>query len=145
MVDIVTLFKDRAESLNFTFDYGTKAMTNLLRSNMVTSEIYFLLGSPLNWKREASSFGLGRSYVEGSFILVVKSKLDNVTYRQKNQNEDDGKYLKNVKPLLDKLEEFESLMLCVGDNFEVVNAIDGYNLLDANTDGLIVDFKYTAV
>jgi hypothetical protein len=49
------------------------------------------------------------------------------------------------KPLLDKLEEFESLMLCVGDNFEVVNAIDGYNLLDANTDGLIVDFKYTAV
>ena len=139
----IELMDDLATAFGYEFNYGTKAMTNLLRSDMIEDKIYFLLASPTDFKVESSKYGTGRDYIQSSFILCVKSKLDNVTYKQKNQDAANGKFMKNVSPLLNSLKAFEKSLVCSNEEYERINAIDAYNLLDANTDGLIVDFKYT--
>ena len=142
MIDIVQIFETHAESLGITFDYGTRAMNNLLGSSKESKETYLLLSSPMAWKRDPSDFGaLGKQSLNSSFLLVVKSKLDNVIYSQRGQDSDKGKYKKNVAPLLELLDEFKKLLDCSLFTVEAWDAIDGYNILDTNTDGLIVTFK----
>jgi len=141
MIDLPNIFKDLAEANGFKFDYGTKAMLNLLRSNKTSTDIYFLLSSPLTWGEQQTEYS-ARPTVKGNFMLVVKSNLDNVIYRSKDQDEASTKYNKNVEPLLLKLQDFRTkLGFCSDFKVNYWKAIDGYNLLDTNTDGLIVDFE----
>ncbi len=141
MIDLPNIFKDLAEAKGFKFDYGTKAMLNLLRSNLVSEDIYFLLSSPLSWGEQQTTYSANPT-VKGNFLLVVKSTIDQVIYRSKDQDEATTKYNKNVLPLMKKLQEFRTELGFCSD-FEITywKAIDGYNILDANTDGLVVEFE----
>lgn len=145
MIDVVTLFKDWAESLGFKFDYGDKAMLNLLRSNKVSSDIYFLLSSPIKWSSGESTYGDGDKIASGNFLFVVKSNLDGVIYRQKGMDENTTKYVKNVVPLMAELKKFKDLIICSDYQIDLWKPIDGYNMLDTNTDGLVVDFTIRKV
>lgn len=141
MINIVEIFKEHAESLGVTFDYGTKAMNNLLGSNKVTSDIYLLLSSPITWKRDPSPYGgIGKQTLNSSFLFVVKSSLDNVIYAQRGQQSDKGKYSKNVAPLFGTLDSFKELLDCSLFSVEQWEVIDAYNMLDTNTDGLLITF-----
>lgn len=141
MIDAVTLIKEKAEALGFDFDFGTKAMTNLLQSNSVTEDIYLRLESPLRFSLSPETYGIGSQEVTGRFLLVVKSNLDEVIYRQKGSSESEGKYIKNIVPLLTQMKALYSEIVSCSD-IEITrwSAIDGYNLLSTNTDGLIVEF-----
>ena len=142
MIDAVTLIKDKAEALGLDFDFGTKAMTNLLQSTSVSSTKYLILESPLTFSLETEKFSRGKQAVSGRFLLVVKSNIDNVIYRQKGQAESSGKYVSNVLPLLDELDKlYDALVGCSEIEVTSWQAIDGYNLLSTNTDGLIVNFS----
>lgn len=141
MIDIVTYFEEKAESLGIVFDYGTKSMNNLLGSDNITGEVFLLLSSPTKWKRDPSNYGaLGKQTINSSFLFVVKSNFDNVIYNQRGSESDKGKYKKNVLPLIDKLDDFKKLLDCSLFTVEFWEAIDAYNLLDTNTDGLVVTF-----
>lgn len=140
MIDVVTHFKTHAEALNFKFDFGTRAMLNFLKSNKVSTDIHLLLFSPLSWEQPATDFMGGPKLAVGNFLFVVKSNLDNVIYRQKGMDESVTKYLKNIEPLFAELEKFKNKIVC--SDYYITNwkAVDAYNVLDTNCDGLLVDF-----
>lgn len=146
MIDVVQLFADQATALGLDFDFGTRAMTNLLASDSVSDRVYLRLESPIRWSRELDTFGAGKAQASGRFLLVVKSDLDNVVYQQKGKAAADGKYVKNVLPLLTHADGLLTGLIGCSD-IEVTSwsAIDGYNMLDTNTDGLIVEFSLTEV
>ena len=140
MIDVVTHFKDQAELLNFKFDFGTRAMLNFLKSNKVTTDIHLLLFSPLKWSQPPTEYMGGPKLAIGNFLFVVKSNLDKVIYRQKGMDESETKYLTNVEPLFAELEKFKNKIVCSSYYIEKWEAIDAYNVLDTNCDGLLVDF-----
>jgi len=140
MLDIVSIIQEKAESLGYKFDYGKKDWINLLRSDVEVGRIYFLL-DPVKINPEKTKFGgFGKISCKGDFLIAVKSNLDNVIHQQKNQDKENGKYLKNVRPLLEEIEKFFNLFSC--DNFELIinEIVDIYNYLDVNIDGLIVTY-----
>lgn len=141
-MDIVQILETKALTLGYKFDYGTKEAINLFRSNSVTGEIYLFLSAPVNRGKTDATYGIGKNTATGSFLLVVKSNLDNVIYSQKEQDSANGKYKKNVLPLLGELDKLLELISCEDYSFKITNSIDAYDLLDANVDGLIVDFSF---
>lgn len=144
MIDVVTLFNDAADTLGFDFDFGTKAMTNLLASNSVSDTVYLRLESPVRWSRDIETYGIGTASASGRFLLVVKSNLDNVMYKQKGKNKAVTKYVKNVLPLLEATDNLlKEIINCSEIEVTTWSMTDGYNMLDSNTDGLIVEFSLT--
>ncbi len=145
MIDLPNIFKGLAEAKGFKFDYGTRAMLNLLRSNLVSSDVYFLLSSPLTWGEQQTTWGATPT-VRGNFLLVVKSNIDEVIYASKDRDETTTKYNTNVLPLMQQLQEFRTALgFCDDFTIRSWKVIDGYNILDANTDGLIVDFELSKI
>ena len=138
MADIVGVFNSHVDTLGWYFTYGNKENQNLLQSDMVTDAVYFLL-DPVNRNPIPSKFG-GVSVVEytGSFLLVVKSDMDN-TYGGDGVKV--GKYELNIKPLLTKLELLKSSLQCDNYNVQAWSNTDIVNALDVNMDGLVVTYK----
>ena len=138
MNDIVGVFNSYADSLDWNFTYGNKENQNLMQSDMEDGLIYFLL-DPVTRNVLTSPYG-GRGATEftGSFMLVVKSDLDN-TYNGTSTKV--GKYEKNINPLLTKLELIKDIIEC--DNYTIENwsVVDVINALDVNLDGIIVTYK----
>lgn len=140
MVNIVNELKEIAEGLNFTFDYGTRAMLNLMKSNSMTEETYFLLSSPITWTDGASEFGIGNSIASGNFLLLRKSKFGGVAYRSKGQHEDKTKFKNNIVPLLTEAKNIKNKILCTNLKINSWSVIEGFDIFDANLDGLIITF-----
>ena len=140
-VDIYDKFKTDAEGLGFKFSYGNAANKNLLASDRVADEIYMLLDPIVRLRAFSDNGGEGITTFTGSFMLVVKSNLDQVYDNQKGQTVTDGKYQKNIKPLLEtELVRLEDSINC--SDYQITNwsIIDVVNALDANTDGVIVNY-----
>jgi len=141
MTDIVGIFETHCTALGWKFSYGNASNQNLLRSDKVDGEIYFLL-DPVTRNIAGSEFGGdGEVTFNSSFLLVVKSNLDNVYHNQKEVDKTTGKYEKNIKPLLTELATFKSLVDCSDYEVEEWSIVDAINALDVNTDGLLVTFK----
>ena len=136
--DLVEVLENYATSYGWQFSYGNKANQNLLQSDLIADKIYLLL-DPLNRKRKFSEFGgTGKVIFTGSFLLVVKSTID-LTYH--GQGDAQGKYLKNIKPLLQtSLPLLEDDLNCSAyeiENWDIIDVVDAF---DVNTDGIIVKF-----
>ena len=141
MVDIVKELKDIAETLNYKFDYGTRAMLNLIKSKDTDDDIYFMLSAPITWSNEASEYGIGNSTASGNFLLLKRSKFGGVVYRSKNQDEDKTKYNKNIVPLFTEVDNIKSALLCGTLQIKAWSAVEGYDIFDGNFDGLIITFS----
>lgn len=142
MTDIVEVFSGYCDELEWNFSYGNAANLNLLRSNALTDDVYFLLDPVTRVKEKGQYGGTGLVTFNGSFMVVVKSTLDNVYHNQKEVNSSDGKYEKNIKPLLtDGLDSLESLIDCSEYQINNWSIIDVINALDVNLDGVIVTFE----
>ena len=130
--DLVEVFKTNATGLGFTFSYGNKANQNLLQSDMIVDQVYLLL-DPVTRSAPSSEFGgLGVTTFSGSFLLAVKSTIDQVY---------EDKYKENIKPLINnQLEDLKSLFNCDAYQITGWSYIDGINLLDINLDGLVVTY-----
>jgi len=137
MQDIVRTFNEHANTLGWKFSYGNQANINLLQSDL-TDDVYMLV-DPTRRTKEFSEFGgSGYKVFEGSFLLVVKSNLDQVYYSDTNE----GKYSKNIEPLLNvDLPKLENEINC--SDYQIVswNVIDVTDIYDVNLDGLIVNYK----
>lgn len=140
MLDLIDTFEAYCVTLGLEFSYGTQANRNLLQNDKEIDKIYFLL-DPVTEVTVGSEFGGdGEKTFSGSFLLVVQSSLDMVHHNQKGVVKTEGKYLKNIKPLKTILNSFRSKVDC--SDLEITNwsAIDVINVLDANMDGLTVQF-----
>ena len=163
MSDIVEVFENYANSYGWRFSYGNKYNQNLLQSDLTIGKIYMIL-DPVTRVRAHSQFGgIGEQTFTGSFLLVVKSTIDQVYHNQ--TNEDDfynraigdggtiienpclettvvlGKYIENIKPLLkNEITKLENDLDC--SDFEITNwrIIDVVNAMDINVDGILVTF-----
>ena len=146
MTDIVEVFEGYCESLNWKFSYGDAANINLLDSDGLTDSIHFLLDPVTRLKIKSEYGGDTSQSFTGRFMLLVNSDYDNVYHTQRDTLAEEGKYEKNIKPLLVyDLQKFEDLIDCSDytiNNWEVVDAVD---VLDANLDGVIVTYKLTIV
>jgi len=131
--DIVEVFEGFSNDLGFTFSYGNKANQNLLQSDMIADKVYLLL-DPVTRSSPSSEFGgIGVTTFSGSFLLAVKSTIDQVY---------EDKYDENIKPLIsNQLEDLKSLFNCDAYQITGWSYIDGINLLDINLDGLVVTYN----
>ena len=145
MIDIVGILENYSGTLGWSFSYGNKANNNLLQSNKVENQIYFLLDPVTRTKNKSEFGGNGRISFNGQFLLVVKSNLDNVYHNQKDKVKTDGKYEKNIKPLLTQLELLENELDCSDYQIEEWSIVDAVNALDVNTDGLVVTFRISTL
>lgn len=162
-MDIVDVFERYANSYGWRFSYGNKANQNLLQSNLIDNEIYMIL-DPVTRLRASSEYGgRGEQTFNGSFLLVVKSTIDQVYHNQTNQDTyrnrvvskggvlvDNecaenivlGKYIENIKPLLNtEIIKLEDDIDCSSYERLSWSIVDIVNALDVNTDGIVVTYS----
>ena len=141
MTDLYTILKAHATTLGWKFSYGNAANKNLLASDRVDGEIYLLLDPITRVTAFSDNGGEGIKTFTGSFMLLVKSTIDNVYDNQKGQDATDGKYQKNIKPLLEvDIKLLEDLINCTDYQITNWSIVDVVNALDVNTDGIIVTY-----
>jgi len=142
MSDFVQILEQHATTLGWGFSYGNAANRNLFRSDSIVDKIYLLLDPVTRSHVGSSTGGIGETTFSGSFMVVVKSNLDNNYHNQKGQDKTQGKYEKNILPLLTSLGSLKSLIDC--SDYEILPGgwvvIDAINALDANMDGVIITY-----
>lgn len=144
-MDIVDYIEQEVKTLGWIFSYGNKANQNLIVSDLLEDKIYFLL-DPVVESESASEFGgVGETEYSGSFMILVKSDLDNVYHNQQEQDKTAGKYNKNIKPLKTSLNLFRDVIDCSEYERQTWSKIEVINEMDVNFDGLIVTFKFKNV
>lgn len=145
-LDLYDEFTVHTQTLGWTFSYGNASNQNLLSSSLNDSEIYLLLDTITRVRLFSEFGGEGEQTFSGSFMLLIKSNLDNVYDSQRNQDPANGKYQKNIKPLLDveivKLEDEINCSQFEIKKWEIVDAID---VLDVNLDGIVVTYELTVL
>lgn len=141
MEDLVSVLETYCDNLGWSFTYGNKANNNLLRSDKECDKVYLLLDPITRDKAKSEYGGTGEVSFSGSFLLVVKSTLDNNYHNQKGQDKETGKYKKNIEPLLIQLELLENVIDCSQYEIESWSIVDAINALDVNMDGIVVTFK----
>ncbi len=141
MLDLVNVWRTKVESLEWHFSYGNAANRNLLQSDLEPDKLYFLMDTITRTKTTSEFGGTGEVEFSGNFMLVVKSDFDNVYDNQKDVTYTDGKYEKNIRPIIETdLVTFEDYVNCT--DYEIVSwsFIDAVNVLNVNLDGVIVTF-----
>jgi hypothetical protein len=144
MLDIVRVFQALAESKAMTFLYGRKAVLNLIDTgNEFTGDldaIYFLL-EYRDIKPMKNQFKTGTKGVmySGTFYLVKHSDLDQNFFNEVG-TESESKYVTNIEPLLNCLNDFELYFGCGKIEYETMKAQDVTDFLDMNADGLMINF-----
>lgn len=167
--DIIEVFQAYANQLEWTFSYGNKANQNLLQSDLDDSKKYLIL-DPIRRNKTFSEFGaLRERSFSGSFLLVVKSTIDQTYY---NQTEEErfinrisvldgffsvnnscqstqykaGKYNQNIKPLIEtEVVRLEDIINCSQYKIDEWSIIDATDIFDANLDGIVVNFKLSVI
>lgn len=141
-MDIVDFIELEVEKLGWVFSYGNKANQNLLLSTLTEDETYFLLDPVVESENEISEFGGdGKTEYSGTFMILVKSDLDNVYHTQHGQNKAEGRYNKNIKPLKTSVNELKDVIDCSEYERQLWQKIEVINELDVNFDGLIVTYR----
>ena len=143
-MDIVDYIETEVEKLGWIFSYGNKSNQNLILSDLIEGRIYFLL-DPVTEAESTSEFGgVGETEYSGTFLILVKSDLDNV-YHNQDQDKTLGKYNKNIKPLKTSLNTFRDIIDCSDYERQTWSKVEVINELDVNFDGLIVTYKLKKV
>ncbi len=143
MIDLVNIWRTQVQSMEWYFSYGNVANRNLLGNpeGFIDDKLYFLLDTITRDKDFGEFGGTGEVEFSGNFMLVIKSDFDNVYDNQKEIDYTDGKYEKNIRPIIETdLVTFEDYINCSDYEITEWSFIDAINVLDENLDGVIVTF-----
>ena len=140
-MDIVDYIEQEVETLGWVFSYGNKANQNLILSDLTEGETYFLLDIVQESETVSEFGGEGDVEYSGTFMIIVKSDLDNVYHTQQGQDKTKGKYNKNIKPLKTSVNLFKDVIDCSDYERQQWSKLEVINELDVNFDGLIVTYK----
>lgn len=141
MTDFVETLQTYCTSLEWVFSYGNTANRNLFVSNTVPGEIYLFLDPVVRSNPGSINGGIGEIVFSGSFFICVKANLDQQYHNQKDRAASTGKYESNIKPLLEAVAELEKLFDCSDFERTTWTITDAVNVLDANMDGVVVDYS----
>jgi hypothetical protein len=130
--------------LGWIFHYGRRDFQNLVETDdELDAKCYFFL-DPVSRKKKYSASGTfsGETDYSGYFMLLTKSDLDEIYDGQKDQNLNDGKWLKHIEPKITALmSSFDEAIVCDDDLQMVFSDItDVINVFDENLDGILVNF-----
>jgi len=145
MTDVVRILQDFSTAKNYKFTYGRKAVLNLLDNGSLfdgdPDSTYMLLEyRKIKPVKNATETGIKGINYEGLFYLVKQSDLDQNFFDEVG-TEASGKYTNNIEPLLAILSELDIHFSCSINTYETLVADDITEFLDANMDGLMVNFK----
>ena len=141
---IKDLFENIAKGCCIHFEYGRRDFHNLFDAMSEDDETTYMFLDPVKSKRIYSTdTGLYKSTRwTGRFFLVEKSDLDQVYYTQQDQPKEQGKFEMHLRPKYEKLNCIEKGIICQQDlTIENFDTIEVVNFLDANMDGIIVNFS----
>ena len=136
-MDIVLFIQQEVELLGWVFSYGNKSNINLIDGDKDIEKIYFLCDVIPSNEPDTSEFG-GDGAVDYTlnFMLLVHSDFSDVYFKQRNTEEGEGKYEKNILPLKTQLKKFKKVIDCSiyeRRGWSIVEVIDKE---DFNGDGL---------
>ncbi len=143
---IITEGNDENNGLGWRFYYGRRDFQNLVETESEDDTKNYFFLDPVNRSPLYSDSGLPIGEVEytGHFMVLTKSDLDQEYDQQTGeQDADEGKWRKHIKPKLDALFiEFENAITCV-DDLQIIrlNITDAINVFDENLDGILVNYK----
>lgn len=143
MKDITRAFEKWCESKNISYNYGQRANLNLLNGNCVDSKVYFLHDTNIR-RINGNEFGSNGITFSGVFFLVVKSDLDQPYYKEV-ESTNGNKYECNIEPLLKYVDELKQHFYCTDYTITSLEIRDVTDLLDLNTDGLLINYTITHV
>jgi hypothetical protein len=139
-MDIIDYIEEQVELLGWVFSYGNKANQNLLVSEIKDERIYFLLDPIVTSELPSPFGGDGEQTFTGTFLLLVKSNIDEVYHTQRNTPSVKGKYNKHIKPLKTELNTFKSVIDCSDYKRDAWSITEIINEMDVNFDGLVISF-----
>lgn len=139
MTDIVRIFENYATTAGYTYHYGRQHVINLFEqgSNWTGTEdtIYFL-----HEFRRGIRVNNNTMKYDGTFYLVSHSTI-NQNFFQEVGTQSEGKYETNIEPLVDAYGGLWNSFFCSQMEILSTNFIDVTDFLDANTDGIKVDYS----
>lgn len=140
MTDIVRIFQDYATNKGWVYDYGSQYAINLIEQGYtwtgLESTIYFL-----HEFRRGSRIDNNTMKYDGTFYLLVHSDM-NQNFFSEVGTVAEGKYENNIEPLVtDVYNSFWNDFYCSQMEVLSTNFIDVTNFLDANTDGIKIDYS----
>ena len=138
MTDVVDIFQKYSDAKSYTYHYGRKNVINLFGQGFNWSgndtDIYFM-----HEFRKGTRIDNNTMSYTGNFYLVKHSTL-NKNFYQEVGTKAEGKYENNIKPLIQAFREIESYYFCSDLDIKSLSFIDVTDLLDANLDGIKVDY-----
>ena len=147
---LVEQLRTITEGLGWEFHYGRRDFQNLVRTKGADDQtIYFFL-DPVTRAPEYSAdsgFKTGATTYTGRFLIVTKSKLDEVYDKQKNQDVAIGKWRKHIEPKLKQhFGKLENAIICE-DDLQIVSTsiLDAINVFGENVDGILVNYNIKQV
>jgi len=141
MTDFVQILEDHCTTLGWVFSYGNRANRNLFVSNTVHDEVYLFLDPVVRSNPGSENGGIGETVFTGSFFVAVKANLDQQYHNQKDRPKASGKYESNILPLLEDITGLEKIIDCSDLERTTWTVTDAVNALDANMDGVVVDYS----
>ena len=147
MTDVVRIFENFSTEKGYKFTYGRKSVLNLFDGGDLfdgaLDNIYFLLEYRKGKPQKNTSGTTTKSIVyEGLFYLVKHSDLDQNFFDEVG-TQAEGKYTTNIEPLLQILVGLDKHFGCSLNTYETIMFDDVTDFLDANCDGIMVNFKMT--
>ena len=138
-MDIVLFIQQEVELLGWVFSYGNKSNINLLEGDKDIDTIYFLCDVITSNEPDTSEFG-GDGAIDYTlnFMLLVQSDFANVYFKQRNTEEGQGKYEKNILPLKTELKKFKKVIDCSIYERRGWSILEVIDQVDINGDGLAV-------
>lgn len=139
-MDLVDVLEGYCNELDWVFSYGNSANNNLLM-DVKENKVYLILDPVRTTEGISANGGDGVVNFSGSFMLIIKSNLDNVYHNQLDVPRTEGKYVKNIQPLKEHLNALKGLIDC--SNLERANwsVIDAIDIFDENMDGIIITYS----
>ena len=144
MRDIVRVLETYSQSKGLVFHYGRQNVLNLIDTGNNFSgnltDIYLLLEfRNIKPRKNSTKTNTTGTDFNGTFYLVKHSDLDQQFFQEVGIQKD-SKYVQNIEPLLTELDAFTSYFGCDEIEFNITNAIEVTDFIDANADGLMINF-----
>lgn len=140
--------------LEWNFSYGRRDFQNLTEAAASDDPKPFFFMDPVDRTPERSSSTgnlTGWTTYEGRYMILLKSKLDEVYDGQKEQDPEIGKWKTRIRPIVEDvspdtalLTQLENALTCGTYDWHFVSQRikEVINMFDGNFDGVLVNFKW---
>lgn len=141
-MDLKNVLEDVAALNGWVFSYGNRNNHNLLNNELEANKKYLLVDSPRRTPQINEYGGINGKVYRGMLMILEQSNFDAVYDTQRENDKEDGRYEKHIKPIIETdVIKLIDAITCDTDlsitNFEIIEAI---NVLDANLDGVIINY-----